>query len=525
MKQLVMAFLCTGSLFTALSQDPAYPTAPSAAQNIIRVEYFIDTDPGFGSGIAIPISPGTNLFNIAASINATGLTNGIHRLVIRSRNNEGSWGITSIREFLYDADPVYPGTLPAVQNITKAEYFFDTDPGFGNGTPITITPGIDLANVAASLNTTGLSMGTHRLSIRNRNNEGAWSISNTSEFISDANPDYPTAPAAAQNITAAEYFIDTDPGFGNGAAITITPGLDINTVTPSISLAGLSDGTHRVYLRTRNQEGKWGITNKADFLYDANPAYPTAPAAAPNISNAEYFFDNDPGFGNGTPITITPAADLPAQPLAVNVSSLTDGNHVLYIRSKQNPWSITILKPFLMGASLPLNFLSFTGVRIGNDMQLKWVTDNEVNTAYFDMERSSNGIDYAKIGLIQSVNTFGKHTYQFTDAGLLKGTYYYRLKQVDKNAKYTYSKTIMVDMLTITQVMVKPNPASSFIRITGINPFDTKEIQVTDINGRIVQRHLPNLSMEFPVTHLPAGTYIVVIHKMSGTETLRFIRQ
>ena len=110
-------------------------------------------------------------------------------------------------------DPAYPAVPAAPLNITAAESFVDNDPGVGNGTPMTVSAAVDISNVSAVINVNGLSNGVHHLFIRTRNTEGSWSITNVKEFLYDANPNYTTPPPAPQNIIAAEYFIDTDPGF------------------------------------------------------------------------------------------------------------------------------------------------------------------------------------------------------------------------------------------------------------------------------------------------------------------------
>ncbi|MFT3704271.1 MAG: hypothetical protein QM802_18025 [Agriterribacter sp.] len=144
MKKILLFLLVQAFIAFTYAQDPSYPSAPAAAQNITRAEYFIDTDPGEGNGTNISITPGVNLSNATASINVNGLTNGVHRLYIRARNNEGKWSITHTKDFLYDADIPYRTAPPAAQNITGAEYYIDTDPGEGKGTAITITPGLIL---------------------------------------------------------------------------------------------------------------------------------------------------------------------------------------------------------------------------------------------------------------------------------------------------------------------------------------------------------------------------------------------
>ena len=350
MKKYLSLLLILAFSVIAYAQDPAYPAVPAAPLNVMAAESFIDTDPGVGKGTTISIAAATDISNAAAVVNVTGLSNGIHRLYIRTRSNEGSWSITGTRDFLYDANPVYVAPPAAAQNIVAAEYFIDTDPGFGNGTAVVISAGLDLNNVTVAINTGGLTNSNHRLYLRTKNAEGRWSLVQVKDFIVDFDFQYPAAPAAVQNIIAAEYFFDTDPGFGKGALVTIVPGTDLNTVAASVNTAGLGLGTHRLYFRTKNQEGRWAISLVREFIVNNDFSYPAAPAAVQNVVAAEYFFDTDPGFGNGMQASITAGTDLNGIAAAVNTTGLGVGSHLLYVRTKnqEGRWAITLVKDFIV---------------------------------------------------------------------------------------------------------------------------------------------------------------------------------
>jgi subtilase family serine protease len=335
------------------AQDPAYPAAPPAPQNLVRAEYFVDTDPGFGNGVAITITPATTIAGLVASINTAGLSNGVHRLFVRTRGNEGAWSLSAVADFVVDFDRPYP-VVVAPQNLVQAEYFIDTDPGVGNGTPIALTPAVDISSLSVSINTTGLSNGVHRLYLRSRNNEGRWSITASRDFVVDFDPSYATIPPAPQNITQAEYFINTDPGAGNGIPINLTPGVDINNLAVSINTSSLPPAsTNRLYIRTRNNEGRWSITAFRTFIVDivSDPVYPAAPPPPQNIVQAEYFINTDPGYGNGTPITITPGVDLSNVAVNINTTGLPPAStNNLFIRSRNNEgrWSLIAVRTFVV---------------------------------------------------------------------------------------------------------------------------------------------------------------------------------
>lgn len=353
MKSFFISILFSCMLTYAQAQDPAYPASPAAPQNIAAAEYFVDTDPGIGMANSLPVTPGINISNAAANINVTGLSNGFHRLFLRTKNLEGKWSISAAKDFIYGSDPVY-NNAPAAQNIVAAEYFIDTDPGFGAATAFPITPGTDLSNAPVTVNTTGLSNGFHRLFIRTKNAEGKWSMSNVRDFIFNFDFAYPSAAPALQNLVAAEYFINTDPGQGNGTPITITAATDINNLDVVVNTSSLSPATtNRLFVRTKNAAGNWSLSNEKTFVVaiTSDPVYPASPGTLQNIVAAEYFINADPGHGNGTPISITAATDLSNINVAVNTSSLSPSttNH-LFIRTKnaEGNWSIANEKTFVV---------------------------------------------------------------------------------------------------------------------------------------------------------------------------------
>ena len=527
MKHLLIVFgLLLATQFLS-AQDPAYPPVPAAPGNIVKAEYFFDTDPGFGNGVNIPVAAAIDLPNVLATVNTSALSNGTHRIYLRTLNIEGKWGISNIAEFLVDFNPAYPPVPAAPGNIIKAEYFFDTDPGFGNAVNIPVTAAIDLPNVLAAVNTSALSIGTHRIYLRTLNIEGKWGISNIAEFLVDLNPAYPPVPAAPGNIIKAEYFFDTDPGFGNGVNIPVTGAVDISNVVATVTTAGLSNGTHRLYLRTLNIEGKWGITNLGEFVYDADPAYPAAPAAPGNITVAEYFFDTDPGFGNGMPITIIPGIDIANLNFSADVTALPNGNHVFYIRSKDD-WSITSIIPFVKGSAVPLHLLSFSGKKLNSTIQLNWVTENEINTSHFDIERSANGIAFIKTGEVAAINSGGRNDYAFTDVHPLTGNNYYRLKQIDIDGRFTYSPVIRVSIngseLLFT---LSPNPAKNFINIIYPGKKEKVTISIYDAQGRIVkeQTQKAELIIKTAIQELTPGIYFIQLADGDTIQQGKFIKQ
>ena len=118
---------------------------------------------------------------------------------------------------------------------------------------------------------------------------------------------------------------------------------------------------------------------------------------------------------------------------------------------------------------LPLTLLDFTGHKEGNHIVLDWKTSNEVNTAYFEIERSCDGINFERINTVSaSWNSTAIQRYTVTDENPCIGKSYYRLKQVDKDKRFVYSKIIMVDDFNPSSmaVVLFPNPTSASTTIS-----------------------------------------------------------
>jgi Secretion system C-terminal sorting domain len=355
------------------TQQP-YPATP-AISNMAEVEAYVgNTDPGVGNGTPITIPAGvTNATATNVTLNFTAQPNGVQFLYIRSRDVLGRWSLTNYKLFTV-GNFNYP-TAPAVANVAEVEaYVGNTDPGVGNGTPITIPTGVtDATATNVTLNFTAQPNGVQFVYVRSRDVFGRWSLTNYKQLVV-GNFNYPTAPALA-NVAELEYYVgNTDPGNGNGTNITIPTGTTDATVTNTpITLPVLPDGIQTLYLRSRDVFGRWSLTNYKQFitgLYN----YPTAPTI-PNVARVEAYVGNiDPGFGNGTRITIpTGVTDASAVNTTFNFPAQANGSQFLYIRSTDvfGRWSQTNYKLFIVG-----NFTYPTAPPLANIAELEYYVGN-----------------------------------------------------------------------------------------------------------------------------------------------------
>jgi hypothetical protein len=231
------------------------------------------------------------------------------------------------------------------QQITQAEYFVDTDPGVGNGTPIAVLSPGDAILESFTIPTASLSIGNHYVWVRTKNDLGVWSHYYDERFyVYDVSAPIPIVPQPP--IVAAEYFIDIDPGNGNGTPITISTSGNSIFESFDVPTGSLSVGNHYLWIRTKNANGTW--SHYMDRLFSVYETTSTITIIdQPTLVAAEYFVDTDPGVGNGTPIPVV-TGDTIGVTFNINVLPYTVGNHFLYIRSKnaEGVWGIPIRQQF-----------------------------------------------------------------------------------------------------------------------------------------------------------------------------------
>ena len=123
---------------------------------------------------------------------------------------------------------------------------------------------------------------------------------------------------------------------------------------------------------------------------------------------------------------------------------------------------------------------------------ISWVTNNEIDTKKFIVERSIDNTNFTAVGERTGAGTFaGRSYYSFNDDVSSLSNYtviYYRIKEVDINNKVTYSKIVTVRISAITGVHTWPSPFTNNIVVT-VNSGNAQELrlQLTDMSGKAVR--------------------------------------
>ena len=245
--------------------------------------------------------------------------------------------------------------------ISGAEYFIDIDPGKGQGTAILPTDGScnsnhEIFNLDIAL--PELTVGPHYLYIRMKNQEDVWGIARKHLFMVTGD----------KSIVSAEYFIDTDPGTGKGTAVNdVQFGNAEVAVSFDIDTADMSVGIHSLFIRLKNSEGNWGLKRQYKFEV-SEPAI---------IGKAEFFVDEDPGVGAGTPISAADGTFDQGHESLEELFETTDlnaGEHTLYVRAMDSyqRWGgivqsdFEILEPLVVTTTPASAIATTTAVSGGN---------------------------------------------------------------------------------------------------------------------------------------------------------------
>lgn len=198
---------------------------------------------------------------------------------------------------------------------------------------------------------------------------------------------------------------------------------------------------------------------------------------------------------------------------------------------------LTLRSDTLNVTSLPVTLLSFAASRVKSNVQLVWQTAQEINTGSYGIERSCDGAaSFKSIGTVMAAgNTTIAQAYQFIDAeaaGINSGALYYRLKIVDKDRSYRYSKTVrLLNDGCSKAFVVYPDPMRTSCMVQFNATAATKyTLALTTADGKVVKRiNVTSTTginrVAVDVAGLPQATYFINITGDKQTTTLKVVKE
>ncbi len=211
------------------------------------------------------------------------------------------------------------------------------------------------------------------------------------------------------------------------------------------------------------------------------------------------------------------------------------GNYCFFTLARDSVGNTEALRPAdvtctFVGSPLPVTWLYFTGVNQGNDNLLRWATGTELNVKHFILERSINATTFDPVATLKpNGGASMQGQYQHTDMRVDKlkiNTLYYRVKQVDKDNKFTYSSVVKINLKAslITRSAVYPNPTKGRLTLAiGTNALLESNAIIYDNNGRAVQQvRIVSAAQAINLEGLAKGIYYI---RLSNGEILKVLKE
>lgn len=186
---------------------------------------------------------------------------------------------------------------------------------------------------------------------------------------------------------------------------------------------------------------------------------------------------------------------------------------------------------YLNGGVLPVSLTSFSGKKEINEIGLKWITSQEINSNFFDIERSAKSSPFLAIGKVWASGAFKGANYNFIDKDVsTSGNYLYRLKIVDNNGQFEYSKTLNFNVQTPKKIILLENPFKENLNL--LLPYSTGKanFKLIDASGKIVFQKSINLNGSSSVklsiqnTTISRGIYLLETVINNERFTLKVIK-
>lgn len=178
---------------------------------------------------------------------------------------------------------------------------------------------------------------------------------------------------------------------------------------------------------------------------------------------------------------------------------------------------------------LPVTLVSFTGTLIEDEVMLNWQTASELNNDHFVVEKSVDAKNWTAIGSVKGHGTTHEpHSYSLVDGHPFEGVNYYRLKQVDYDGSFDYSRIIMInyqpEVVADQSFSVQPNPTAGPVTASISSDIDQHvNMRILDIRGGLVGDREVTLGkgmnhVKVDLSHYPAATYILSFTDKQGVE-------
>jgi Secretion system C-terminal sorting domain len=352
--------------------------------------------------------------------------------------------------------------------------------GVGTGS---ISGILTLTNGYIDLQTTPLIMGIGTVAATTVNITAA----NNAAIIGEVQHWFPSGTTTTQKnyqvgiLGRNNNFVMRFPG-----AITTGGRVSVKFSTTAPSSAGLpilaEAGNAGIAIETVSPSGYWIVEPLAGLTLGATGTYTVN-------ANATGFTTNI-----ATPLTVTTGLALIKRPTGGNWAAGASGVAGVAALNNFFRQNMTDFSEFAIGGTLlalPIKLSSFEGKATGQVNTLSWISENEINSDKFVVERSSNGTNFKSVGVVNTKATNGNSSiplsYTFVDAYPINGKQFYRLSMVDKDGSSEYSETVTIkqNIKKMELANVGPNPTKGIVSFN-VRGTENYNVVVHNSAGQIV---------------------------------------
>lgn len=319
-----------------------------------------------------------------------------------------------------------------------------------------------------------------------------------------------------------------------------------NSNTISALAHNLSQGVYKFELTVVDNRAGW---SKDTLTITVNPTSANVPPVAAAGTNAvtirpDYVLDASSSYdvdgyistynwrqigGPATAAVVCPTCPNPTLFMSAN------GTYSIELEVVDNIGAMTKDTVHIteMNAVAPVDFLYFKGKNMGKNNILQWATANEFNNLGFEVQRSDNGKDYTTIAFIDGAGTTTQiSNYAFTDQQAPQAMSYYRLRQVDIDKQFKYSRVVSVNNANSRLSLEHyPNPVLDKLQLQ-LQSADkgAVRIRLLTLDGKLVReqnlnKNTETLSSKLDVQALQPGMYVLEVSMKDWKEVRKVVKK
>ena len=180
--------------------------------------------------------------------------------------------------------------------------------------------------------------------------------------------------------------------------------------------------------------------------------------------------------------------------------------------------------------ALPVTIIQFSATAGSNGNNVNWITADEINVGYYDLQRSDDGISFYNIVNVAAQNGTGTQQYQFTDSKpMLQSSAWYRLRSVDKDGQTKLSKVVVVTGSNNRgAILYAINPVHDRIELQVQRISGALRYNINTLSGQTVQQGVLTIGLpgRYSIQLSPVvahGVYILQLEKPGFVFTQRLL--